>query len=136
PGRPSRVRHPVRDRPARPAPAPRRPPRHRPRPLRRHPPAHRRRGRAGHRMSWTAVLPATVGLALLWVLPGYAVLRLLGARGLLALGAGAAVTTGVAGVLGIAYGLVGIPWTLPTVLLGLLLAVAVAAGIGRLLRTT
>lgn len=87
-------------------------------------------------MSWTAVLPATVGLALLWVLPGYAVLRLLGARGLLALGAGAAVTTGVAGVLGIAYGLVGIPWTLPTVLLGLLLAVAVAAGIGRLLRTT
>jgi hypothetical protein len=87
-------------------------------------------------MSWGEVVPGIVGLALLWVLPGYAVLRLLGFRGLLALGGGAPVTTGLAGVLAIAYDLVGLPWGLATLLPGLLVVVAGAGVVGRLLRTT
>ena len=87
-------------------------------------------------MSWGEVVPGIVGLALLWVLPGYAVLRLLGVRGLLALGAGAAVTSGVSGVLAIAYALVGLRWSLWSFLAGLLLVALVAAVAGRFLRTT
>ncbi|MFK5634187.1 DUF6541 family protein [Ornithinimicrobium sp. LYQ103] len=87
-------------------------------------------------MSWWEVAPGIVGLALLWVLPGYAVLRLLGFRGLLALGGGAPVTTGLAGVLAVVYDLVGIAWGLPSLLLGLLVVVAVAAALGRGLGTT
>ncbi|GGK70632.1 DUF6541 family protein [Ornithinimicrobium pekingense] len=87
-------------------------------------------------MSWSEVAPGILGLALIWVLPGYAVLRLLGARGLLALGAGAGVTSGLVGVLGIVYDLVGVPWSLTTMLLGLLLAAGTAAAAGRLLGTT
>lgn len=87
-------------------------------------------------MSWWQVLPGLVGLALLWMLPGYAVLRLLGARGLLAWGAGPAVTTGLSGVLAIGYGLLGVPWRLWTLLLGLLLVAAGAALVGRLLGST
>lgn len=86
-------------------------------------------------MSWGEAVPGIVGLALIWVLPGYAVLRLLGFRGLLALGGGAPVTSGLSGVLAMAYGLLGIRWSLLTMLLGLLAAVAVAAAIGRALRT-
>ncbi|QFG68369.1 DUF6541 family protein [Ornithinimicrobium pratense] len=87
-------------------------------------------------MSWWQVLPGLVGLVLLWMLPGYAVLRLLGVRGLLAWGAGPAVTTGLSGVLAIGYGLLGVPWRLWALLLGLLLVVAVAALVGRLLGST
>ena len=47
-------------------------------------------------VGWLTVLPGTLALAVLWVLPGYAVLRALGARGLLALGGAPAVTTGIA----------------------------------------
>lgn len=87
-------------------------------------------------MSWWQVLPGILALALLWMVPGYAVLRLLGARGLLAWGAGPAVTTGLSGVLAIGYGLVGVPWSLWSLLAGLALVVVVAAGAGHLLRTT
>ena len=87
-------------------------------------------------MSWSAVVPGTLALALMWVAPGYAVLRLLGARGLLALGAGAAVTSGLAGALAVGYDMVGLPWSLWTFLGGMALVVAVAAVIGRVLRTT
>ncbi|SOC51287.1 DUF6541 family protein [Ornithinimicrobium cerasi] len=87
-------------------------------------------------MSWAQAAPGVVGLALIWVVPGYAVLRLLGFRGLLALGGGAAVTSGLSGVLAIAYDLVGLRWSLGSLLLGLLLAVAVAAVLGRLLGST
>lgn len=87
-------------------------------------------------VGWASVTPGIVGLALLWVLPGYAVLRLLGVRGLLALGAGPAVTTGLAGVLAIGYDLVGLRWGLLTFVVGAVLAAAVAAGIGAALRTT
>jgi hypothetical protein len=87
-------------------------------------------------MSWAQVAPGILGLALIWVLPGYAVLRLLGVRGLLALGAGPAVTSGLTGILAIAYDLLGVPWSLATMLLGLLLAAGAAAAAGRLLGTT
>ncbi|WP_010146880.1 DUF6541 family protein [Serinicoccus profundi] len=87
-------------------------------------------------VGWGSVVPGILGLAILWVLPGYAVLRGLGARGLLALGAGPAVTTGLAGVLAIAYALVGVPWSLLTFGLGALLAVVVGALIGAVLGTT
>lgn len=86
-------------------------------------------------MSWWAVLPGIVGLAALWVLPGYGLLRLLGVRGLVAWGAAAPVTTGVSGVLAIGYALVGLPWTLTTFLLGCLLLLVAAAVIGRALGT-
>lgn len=87
-------------------------------------------------MSWSDVAPGILGLALLWVLPGYAVLRLLGARGLLALGAATPVTSGLVGVLGIVYDLAGLRWSLPSMLLGLLVATGAAAAVGRLLGTT
>ena len=87
-------------------------------------------------MSWGEVAPGILGLALLWVLPGYAVLRLLGARGLLALGAGAAVTSGLSGTLAVAYDLVGLRWSLTSLLLGLGAAVLLAGVLGRLLGTT
>lgn len=87
-------------------------------------------------MSWWQVLPGILALALVWVVPGYAVLRLLGARGLIALGAGPAVTSGLAGVLAIGYDLVGVRWSLLTMLLGMAGAAALAAGVGAWLGTT
>lgn len=87
-------------------------------------------------VSWAAVMPGIVGLGLLWVLPGYAVLRLLGVRGLLALGAGPAVTTGLAGVLAIGYDMVGLGWSLLSFVGGALLVAGAAALIGAALGTT
>ncbi|WP_151523541.1 DUF6541 family protein [Serinicoccus kebangsaanensis] len=87
-------------------------------------------------VGWVAVAPGIVAMAVLWVLPGYAVLRVLGARGLLALGAGPAVTTGLAGVLAVGYEVAGLPWGLATFGVGALLAVVVAALIGRALGST
>ncbi|WP_281964187.1 DUF6541 family protein [Serinicoccus marinus] len=87
-------------------------------------------------VGWLTVLPGTLALAVLWVLPGYAVLRALGARGLLALGGAPAVTTGIAGVLAIGYDLLGVPWTLLTSALGALLAAVVAGLVGAALGTT
>lgn len=87
-------------------------------------------------MSWWGVLPGIVMMAVLWVGPGYLVLRGLGVRGLLALGGGAGVTSGMAGVLAIAYDLAGIGWSLATFLLGCLAVILLALGVGTLLRTT
>ncbi|ANS77933.1 hypothetical protein SGUI_0537 [Serinicoccus hydrothermalis] len=86
-------------------------------------------------VGWAAVAPGILALAALWVLPGYAVLRALGARGLLALGAAPAVTTGLAGVLAIGYALLGVPWRLLTFGLGALLAVVAAGLVGAALGT-
>lgn len=86
-------------------------------------------------MSWGEIAPGILGLALLWVLPGYAVLRLLGVRGLVALGGGAAVTSGLSGVLAIGYALVGLRWSLWSFLAGCLLVAVLAALAGRLLGT-
>lgn len=81
-------------------------------------------------MSWWAALPGLVLLAALWVLPGYALLRGMGVRGLLAFGAGAGVTTALAGTYGVLFDRFGIPWNLGTFLLGCVLAIAVALGLG------
>lgn len=87
-------------------------------------------------MSWWGVLPGIAAMAVLWLAPGYAFLRALGVRGLLALGGGAGVTSGLAGILAIGYDLVGIQWGLVTFLLGCLAAILVALLVGLLLGTT
>ncbi|MFX0537019.1 DUF6541 family protein [Ornithinimicrobium sp. Y1847] len=87
-------------------------------------------------MSWGEVAPGIAGLALLWVLPGYAVLRLLGVRGLIAFGGAAAVTSGLSGTLAIIYALAGVPWSLVSLTAGLLVAVIIAGTLGMLLHTT
>lgn len=87
-------------------------------------------------MSWWGVLPGIVMLAGLWLAPGYLLLRALGVRGLLALGAGGGVTSGLAGVLAIGYDVVGISWSLVTFLIGCLVCILIALGVGRLLGTT
>ncbi|MDQ3384174.1 MAG: hypothetical protein M3519_10385, partial [Actinomycetota bacterium] len=81
-------------------------------------------------MSWWTVAPGIVLMAGLWILPGYAVLRLLGVRGLVAWGAGPAVTSGLAGVLAIGYDLVGLDWRLWTFVLGCAVVAGVAALVG------
>ncbi|USQ81840.1 hypothetical protein NF556_09395 [Ornithinimicrobium faecis] len=87
-------------------------------------------------MSWWGVLPGIVLMAGLWLAPGYLFLRALGVRGLLALGAGGGVTSGLAGVLAIGFDKVGVTWSLVTFLIGCLAAILIALGVGRLLRTT
>lgn len=87
-------------------------------------------------MSWWGVLPGIVLMAGLWLVPGYLFLRALGVRGLLALGAGGGVTSGLAGVLAIGYDIIGIRWGLVTFLGGCVAAILVALLVGRLLGTT
>ncbi|WP_162802060.1 DUF6541 family protein [Ornithinimicrobium murale] len=86
-------------------------------------------------MSWWGVLPGIAALAVLWVVPGYLFLRALGVRGLLALGAGGGVTSGLAGVLAIGYDKVGITWSLLTFLIGCVVSILVSLVVGRLLGT-
>lgn len=86
-------------------------------------------------MSWLAVAPGLLAMALLWVLPGYGVLRLLGVRGLVALGAGAAVTSGYAGVVAVLMDWLGVPWALTSFALAVGLAWLIAAGFGLALGT-
>ncbi|GAA1160650.1 DUF6541 family protein [Ornithinicoccus hortensis] len=81
-------------------------------------------------MTWWVVLPGLVLMAALWVLPGYAVLRALGVRGLVAWGAGPALTSGAAGILAIGYDLIGLRWTVWTFLGGCLVLVGIAALLG------
>lgn len=87
-------------------------------------------------MSWWGVLPGIALMAVLWVAPGYAFLRALGVRGLLALGAGGGVTSGLAGILAIGYDRLGVPWSLVTFLGGCAAAILLALLIGRTLATT
>lgn len=87
-------------------------------------------------MSWWGVLPGIVLMAGLWLAPGYLFLRALGVRGLLALGAGGGVTSGLAGVLAIGYDKVGLTWSLVTFLIGCLICILICLGVGRLLGTT
>lgn len=90
----------------------------------------------GDALSWWAVLPGILGMAVLWGVPGYVVLRLLGVRGLVAWGAGFGVTSGLAGVLALAYDLIGVRWSLGSFLLGCLLVAGLAGGLGAALGTT
>lgn len=87
-------------------------------------------------MSWWGVLPGIFMMAGLWLAPGYLVLRALGVRGLLALGAAGGVTSGLAGVLAIGYDIIGLRWSLVTFLGGCLIVILIALLIGGLLRTT
>lgn len=86
-------------------------------------------------MSWWTILPGLVGLAVLWTLPGYGVLRLLGVRGLVAWGAGPAVMTGYAGVAAVVLDRLGVPWTLLSVLAAFVVALVLAGAIGLALGT-
>jgi hypothetical protein len=81
------------------------------------------------------LLPGLVAMAALFVVPGWAMLRLLGVRGLVALGAAAPVTFAVGAGGAIVCGFVGIPWGLPTVLVGMVVSVGVCAWLGRLIGT-
>lgn len=81
-------------------------------------------------MSWLAVAPGLLAMAVLWVLPGYGVLRLLGVRGLVALGAAAAVTSGYAGVVAVVLDKLSVSWSLTSFGLTVLVAWALAASIG------
>lgn len=81
-------------------------------------------------MSWWTVLPGLLGMAALWTVPGYAVLRLLGVRGLVAWGAGPAVVTGYAGVVAVLLDWVGVPWTLLSFGVALAVAVVLAGAVG------
>ncbi|MEE6289019.1 DUF6541 family protein [Georgenia sp. MJ173] len=83
-------------------------------------------------MSWWSLLPATAALLVLAVAPGAVALRLLGVRGLVALGAGAPVTLGVVGAASVLLARLGVEWRLPAVLAVLLAVVVVAGLLGRL----
>jgi hypothetical protein len=86
-------------------------------------------------MSWAQVGPQMLGLAALFLVPGYGVLRLLGVRGLVAGGAAVAVTSAIAGVGAVLADLAGVPWSLWTLLALTALAWLAAAGLGTGLRT-
>ncbi|GHG57575.1 hypothetical protein GCM10011331_25710 [Flavimobilis marinus] len=77
------------------------------------------------------MLGPTLLLATAVVLPGTVVLRLLGVRGVLALGGGPAVSVAVYAVLAIVANLAGIAWAWPPVLAGWVLVAVVAAVLGR-----
>lgn len=93
-------------------------------------------------MSWWAALPGALALAVIWVVPGWAVLRAAGVRGLTGLGAGPATTSALVGLLAVAYDAVGLRWSLASMLAGFVVSVAVATiaawtlrGAARALRT-
>lgn len=86
-------------------------------------------------MSWWGVLPGIALLAALWVLPGYGLLRAIGVRGLVAWGAGGAVTTATAGIFGVVFDWVGIAWSLWTFVAASALALSAAFALGHRLGT-
>jgi len=81
-------------------------------------------------MSWWDLAPALLASAGLFVLPGAAVLRLVGVRGLYAWAVGPAVSAAVLGVGAVAMARVGVPWTLARVLALLAGACVLAALVG------
>ncbi|MGB3257080.1 MAG: DUF6541 family protein [Ornithinimicrobium sp.] len=86
-------------------------------------------------MSWGEAIPGIVAMALMFTLPGYGALRLLGVRGLVAWGAGPAMTCGMAGIGAVAADQLGLSWSLSTYVLGALVGWAIATGIGLALGT-
>ncbi|MGB7424081.1 MAG: DUF6541 family protein, partial [Ornithinimicrobium sp.] len=68
-------------------------------------------------MSWGEAIPGIVAMALMFTLPGYGALRLLGVRGLVAWGAGPAMTCGMAGIGAVAADQLGLSWSLSTYVL-------------------
>ncbi|MGB3829088.1 MAG: DUF6541 family protein [Ornithinimicrobium sp.] len=86
-------------------------------------------------MSWATVIPGILAMAAMFTLPGYGVLRILGMRGVVAWGAGPAMTAGMAGVGAVAADQVGIAWSLRTYLLGAVIGWVIAAMIAAALGT-
>lgn len=79
-------------------------------------------------MTWWAIVPDVLALALLVLVPGAVALRLLGVRGLASLAAAPPVTMVAVGVLSVLFAALGVAWRLPAVLVGLAVMLAVLAG--------
>ncbi|MBD8063110.1 DUF6541 family protein [Oceanitalea stevensii] len=80
-------------------------------------------------MSWWALVPDALALALLAVVPGALALRVLGVRGLAGLAAAPPVTVAALGVLSVLLARFGVAWRLPAVLACLALVLAVVGGL-------
>lgn len=87
-------------------------------------------------MSWWALVPDALALALLAVVPGALALRLLGVRGLAGLAGAPPVTVAALGVLSVLLARLGIAWRLPAVLACLALLLAVLGGLAWLATRT
>lgn len=86
-------------------------------------------GSAMEGSSWLGVLPGIIAMAAVFTLPGYAVLRALGVRGLVGWGAAPAMTAGMAGIGAVVLDWVGLPWSLASFVASTAVAVVVAMGI-------
>ncbi|WP_404475504.1 DUF6541 family protein [Microbacterium aerolatum] len=89
-------------------------------------------------LEWLAQTPVLLVAILVMFVPGALVLRLLGQRGLAALATAPLVTIAATAVVAVMLGIVGIPWTVVSWLIGTLVVLALVWGIGRLvgLKTT
>ena len=81
-------------------------------------------------MSWLAFAPAVVVLAVLFFVPGWAILRAAGVRGLLALGGAPAASAAYLGLAGLVLDRAGIAWGWVPLIAGLVPLVALAAACG------
>ncbi|SJM57501.1 hypothetical protein CZ771_09430 [Actinomycetales bacterium JB111] len=86
-------------------------------------------------MTWLEFALPTSVMFVLAVLPGAAMLYAVGLRLLLAVAIGPALTLAANAGFGIVYDLIGVPYTLTTVAVGMVIAIGVAAGLGHLLGT-
>jgi len=85
-------------------------------------------------LSWLAFAAAVVVLAVLLFVPGWAILRAAGVRGLLALGGAPAASAAYLGVAGLVLDRVGIPWGWVPLIASLVPLVALAAACGSWVR--
>ncbi|MGC5628461.1 DUF6541 family protein [Georgenia sp. Z1344] len=86
-------------------------------------------------MTWAQTLPGLAAMTALMVGPGWGMLRLLGLRGLVALGPAATLTVALSAGWAVVLGALGVRWGLATFLLGMLLGAAACAGLGHVLGT-
>ncbi|MCB4207761.1 DUF6541 family protein [Arthrobacter sp. UM1] len=77
-------------------------------------------------MSWMHTVPYLLGLTAFLFLPGIVILRASGVRGLGVFAFAVPATTSVVAVFAILAGLLGIPWTVPTFLVGALVTAVLA----------
>lgn len=85
-------------------------------------------------MTWFALVPSALLIALLLFVPGYVYLRQLGVRGILAAGGAPAASVGAAGVGTIVLGAAGVRWALWSVLPWLVLVAMAIAVVRRFAR--
>ncbi len=81
-------------------------------------------------MSWWSMIPVVAGIAALTFLPGWVVLRLLDVRGLSAVGAAPAVSAAVVGAVGLVSDALGAPWSLLTLVVGVVVVWALVLLLG------